>query len=123
MEKRPPSRFNAKGKRQGFGLFYDSPCYDNSFAEKTAKIGHKDRICTCDLTSEDQMKFRYEESDDFDCSSDWKKQTGFTMKSARLGGYSCNSSTRKPNKSLEAYNVRRLVEKAQELKDANFKKE
>ena len=119
--KRPSSKFNAEGERQGFGSFYDHPCHDDSFAEKTAKIGHKDHVRTCDLTSEDQMKFCFEESDDSERSSDWKKQTGFTMKSARLRGHSRKSSTRKSNKALAAYNVKRLAEKAQKSKDANFK--
>ena len=39
------------------------------FAEKIAKIRHKDRIGTCDLTSGEQVKYRHEDSDDSVCSS------------------------------------------------------
>ena len=122
-KKRPSSKFDAEGKRQRFGSFYDRHCYDNSFAEMAAKIRDKDRIRTIDLNTEDQMKFRFEESDDSKRSSDWKKRTGFSMKSARPRGKTHTFSTRKPNKALTAYNVRRLAQKAQELVHTNFKKD
>ena len=70
---RSSSRFNTNGKREGFGSFYDRPRWDNSFAERTAKIGHKDHVRTVDLTTEDPVKYRYEDSDYSLCSSDWKK--------------------------------------------------
>jgi hypothetical protein len=106
-KKRPSSKFNKFDKREGFGSFYNRPGYDNSVAEKTAKIGHKDHVRTVDLTADDQVQYRLEESDDSERSSDWLKRTGFTMKSARLRGSLRHSSTRTPNKALEAYNAKK----------------
>jgi hypothetical protein len=111
-KKRPSSKFNKFDRREGFGSFYDRPPYDNSVAEKTARIGQKDRVRTVDLSADDQVKYRLEESDDSERSSDWEKRTGFTMKSARLRGSSRHSSTRMPNKALAAYMAKKAAEKS-----------
>ena len=102
---RSPSKFNAQGKRIGYGLWYNRPCYDHSVEKKKAGKGHPDRVRTINTTSENQVKYRYDDSYNSDRSSDWKERTGSTMKTAMLRGSSRNSSKRR------------------ETKQANFKEE
>ena len=102
---RPSSRFNADGEREGFGSFYDHPRWDKFFAEKTANIGHKDRVRTVDLTTDEQVKYRYDDGGDSLHSSEWEKWTGFTIKGTIVRGNVRNSSKRKPTKALESYNA------------------
>ena len=113
----PSSRFNSDGKRQRFRSFYDHPRYNSPFTETTAEIGHKDYVRTCDMSTEDQLKCPHENSNDSLRSSDWKKQTGSTMKSTILQGSLRNSSMRKPKKTLAEYNAKLAVK----AKDVNFK--
>ena len=83
----------------------------------TAEIGHKDYACTCDMVAEEQVKYRYKDSDDSCCSSGWKKQTGFTMKGTMRQGGSRNSSKRKPNNALAEYKAKLAAKAKVNLKE------
>ena len=90
---RRPCYIDAKGKKVGFGSWYERLYNDYSCEELYAPQGHNDRVRTCDLMPQDRVE-REANNDDSMMESDWLTRIGAPL--LRLGQV---SQDKQPNRT------------------------